>query len=83
MAAEGFTAFADQPRRLRLFLDTYGWPGDGAEFVETVRRRVTASARGIQRSAAGGDPVFARMVEQGVDRSLETAVAELTGFPAP
>jgi aminoglycoside phosphotransferase (APT) family kinase protein len=25
VTAEGFTAFADRPRRLRLFLDTYGW----------------------------------------------------------
>lgn len=53
---EGFTAFADRPRRLRLFLDSYGWDGQLAEFVSTVQARFTASAEGIQRTAATGDP---------------------------
>ena len=46
---EGFTAFADRPRRLRLFLDSYGWDGQVAEFVSTVQARVAASAEGIRR----------------------------------
>jgi hypothetical protein len=77
VAAEGFTAFADRPRRLRLFLDTYGWTGPAAAFVELVRDRVAAEARGIRRAAAAGDATYVRMVEHGVDASLETAVAEL------
>jgi thiamine kinase-like enzyme len=81
VAAEGFTDFADRPRRLRLFLDTYGWDGPVGEFVATVRRRVSASAEGIRRAAADGDPTFARMIEHGVDAALRTAVDELADFP--
>lgn len=80
VAAEGFTRFEDRPRRLRLFLDAYGWPGPLPEFVDVVRGRVAASAEGIRRTAAAGDPAYQRMIEQGVDRSLETAVRELADF---
>lgn len=81
VAAEGFTAFADRPRRLRLFLDAYGFDGPLGEFVALVRERVSASARGIRRTAAAGDPAFRWMVDQGVDAALDTAVAELADFP--
>jgi len=78
--SEGFTAFADRPRRLRLLLDAYGWSGPPGEFVGIVRERVRASAAGVRRTAAAGDPAYRRMVEQGVDTALDTAVAELAGF---
>ncbi|WP_307803713.1 aminoglycoside phosphotransferase family protein [Micromonospora echinofusca] len=81
VAAEGFTAFADRPRRLRLFLDAYGWTGPTGPFVEVVRQRVTASADGIRRVAAAGDPAYRSMVAHGVDTTLDTAVAELADFP--
>ncbi|MEU6432162.1 phosphotransferase [Microbispora sp. NPDC046973] len=81
VAAEGFTAFADRPRRLRLFLDAYGWDGPAGRFIEIVRRRVGASADGIRRLAAAGDPAYLKLVGDGVDRSLDTAVEELAGFP--
>ncbi|XVQ89594.1 phosphotransferase [Microbispora siamensis] len=81
VAAEGFTAFAERPRRLRLFLDAYGWDGPAGRFIETVRQRVGASADGIRRLAAAGDPAYRKMVDDGVDRSLDTAVEELTDFP--
>jgi hypothetical protein len=77
---EGFRAFADRPRRLRLFLDSYGWDGQLADFVSTVQARVTASAEGIQRTAASGDPAYQRMLDVGVDASLRTAVYELEDF---
>ena len=77
---EGFTAFADRPRRLRHFLDTYGWHGSLAEFVSTVQARVTASAEGIQRTATAGDPAYQRMLGAGVDASLRTAVRALEDF---
>lgn len=80
VSAEGFTAFADRPRRLRLFLDAYGWDGPVDRFVDTVRHRVLASAAGIRRTAAAGDPAYRRLVEQGVDAALETAADELTDF---
>jgi Ser/Thr protein kinase RdoA (MazF antagonist) len=82
VAAEGFTAFADRPRRLRSFLDGYGFDGPLGPFVEIVRRRVRASADGIRRTAAAGDAAYRRMVEQGVAAALDTAVTELAGFPA-
>jgi hypothetical protein len=81
VAAEGFTAFADRPRRLRLFLDSYGWDGAVSEFIPIVRQRVLASAQGIRWAAADGDPTFARMIEYGIDATLETAVDELADFP--
>jgi hypothetical protein len=80
VAAEGFTAFGDRPRRLRLFLDAYGWDGPVNEFVETVRERVSASAAGIRRMAAAGDPAYRTMIADGVDTDLETAVRELAEF---
>ncbi|MBB4763133.1 aminoglycoside phosphotransferase family protein [Amorphoplanes digitatis] len=82
VAAEGFTAFADRPRRLRLFLDAYGWTGPSEVFVEVVRQRVSASAQGIRRTAAAGDPAYLRMIESGIDLALEAAVNELADFPA-
>ncbi|GII78006.1 hypothetical protein Sru01_29880 [Sphaerisporangium rufum] len=81
VAAEGFTAFADRPRRLRLFLDTYGWSGPVGPFIDIVRRRVSASAEGIRRIAAEGDPAYQAMVAHGVDSALETAMKELADFP--
>lgn len=80
VTAEGFTAFADRPRRLRLFLDAYGWDGPVDCFVDIVRQRVRASAEGIRHTAAAGDPAYQRMIEQNVDAALETAVDELTDF---
>ena len=80
VAAEGFTEFAERPRRLRLFLDAYGWDGSLGPFVEIVRQRVDASAQGIRRIAAAGDPAYQRMIDQGVDRALKTAVRELAEF---
>jgi hypothetical protein len=81
VSAEGFTAFPDRPRRLRLFLDTYGWGGHVQPFIEIVRQRVRASADGIRCTAAAGDHAYRRMIEQGVDTALDTAVDELADFP--
>lgn len=83
VAAEGFTAFAERPRRLRLFLDTYGWPGPTDEFVEFVRDRVTAEADRIAAAAGGADATFARMAEHGTDATLRTAVAEMRFLLTP
>lgn len=81
VAAEGFTAFADRPRRLRLFLDAYGWTGPIEDFITIVGQRVDSSAAGIRRAAAAGDPAYQHMVDRGVDKALETAVAELATIP--
>jgi hypothetical protein len=81
VAAEGFTAFAQRPRRLRLFLDAYGRSRPLEQFIEIVRRRVTASAQGIRRTAAAGDPAYQNMIKNGIHTALETAVNELADFP--
>ena len=80
VAAEGFTDFAARPRRLRLFLDAYGWSGSAATFIEEVRTRADANAQGIRRQAAGGDPLSARLLRQGVAADLDRAIGELADF---
>jgi len=75
--AEGFAAFDQRPRRLRLFLQRYGWEGDTATFLRTVGARVLASAEGIERTASRGDLAYQQMLEAGVAESLRTAAAEL------
>lgn len=80
VAREGFTAFADRPRRLELFLSSYGWTGSQAELLAIVQDRVAASADGILRTAATGDPAYQQMLDRGVERDLRTAIAELNEF---
>jgi len=80
VAAEGFTDFASRPVRLRRLLRRYGWEGDSHEFVGLVQDRARASAEGIRRLASDGDPLFARLLAQGVATDLETASIELTDF---
>jgi hypothetical protein len=75
--AEGYTALADRPRRLRRFLDEYRWSGDPAAFLATVRARVRATADGIARTAAQGDAAYQRMLKTGVADSLLAAEREL------
>jgi hypothetical protein len=79
--ADGFTAFADRPRRLRLFLDAYGWRGTLRQIVHEVRDRISASIHDIRRLAAAGDADCREMVDDGYDRDLATAVQELAVFP--
>jgi Phosphotransferase enzyme family len=78
VAAEGFTDFAARPARLRRFLDVYGWTGEVGEFAEIVRARVADHAQGIRSLAAGGDPVFTRLVAEGTCDDLDQALAELS-----
>ena len=79
--AEGFTAFGDRPRRLRLLLDAYGWRGDRSQFVRAVRDRISASIHDIRRLAALGDPGCRELVAAGYDTDLATAVRQLATFP--
>jgi hypothetical protein len=75
--AEGYTASADRPRGPRRFLDEYRWSGNPAAFLATVRARVRATANGIARTAAPGDPAYQRMLKTGVADSLLAAEREL------
>ncbi|MEU4692246.1 aminoglycoside phosphotransferase family protein [Actinoplanes sp. NPDC023714] len=80
-AAEGFTAFGDRSRRLRLLLDAYGWRGDSSQIVREARDRVSASIHDIRRLAMAGDPGCQQLIEAGYDLELATAVKELATFP--
>lgn len=81
VAAEGFTDFPARPKRLHRFLAAYGRPAGATDFLEVVRERVKAHADGVRELAATGDPVFARLVRQGVTDDLDQALAELAAFP--
>ncbi|GLY86086.1 phosphotransferase [Actinoallomurus iriomotensis] len=81
VAAEGFTDFAARPYRLHRFLDVYGWSGTAADFLDVVRERIRAHANGTRELAATGDPVFTRLLRQGVCDDLDQALAELATFP--
>jgi hypothetical protein len=83
VASEGFTAFEDRERRLRMFLSAYGWSGDIATFIATVQQRVRASAEGIRRTAAAGDPAYRAMIANAVDRDLEQTAVEMPEILRP
>jgi len=81
VAAEGFTDFAARPRRLELFLATYGWPGTTADFLAVVEARMNAHATGIRARAAAGEEAFERLLLQGVPDAVDQALADLASFP--
>jgi hypothetical protein len=80
-AADGFADFASRPARLDRFLNTYGWQGTTPEFLDVVRARIQAHADGIRALAAGGDPVFVGLEQQGVSDDLDQAISELARLP--
>jgi Phosphotransferase enzyme family len=75
--AEGFTRFAERPRRLRLLLDGYGYTGTIHTVLEAIRSRMSEHARSLRELAAAGDPLFTRLVREGVIDGLDRAMAEL------
>jgi hypothetical protein len=77
VAAEGFTRFADRPRRLRLLLNSYRYTGTIDEFLDAVHARIEDHAQGVRELAATGDPVFIRLLDNGVVDSLDRALVEL------
>lgn len=77
VASEGFTAFADRPRRLRLLLTAYGYQGTVEALLDAVTARITDHGRGLRELAAAGDPLFARLVDDGVIDQLDRALVEL------
>ncbi len=81
VAAEGFTDFAARPRRLGLFLATYGWPGTIADFLAVVEARMNAHAAGIRARAAAGEEAFRRLLLRGVPDAVDQALADLASFP--
>ena len=76
-AAEGFTRFAERPRRLRLLLDAYRYTGTIHAVLQAVRTRNSKHARSLRELAAGADPLFTRLVHDGVIDGLDRAMTEL------
>jgi hypothetical protein len=74
---EGFTSFAERPRRLRLLLDAYGYTGTTHAVLEAVRSRINDHARSLRDLAAAGDPLFTRLVNGGIIDGLDRALAQL------
>ncbi len=82
VAAEGFTRFAERPRRLRLLLDAYGYTGTIHAVLAAVRSRIGDHARSLRELAAAGDPLFTRLVQDGVINGLDRAMTELAASAA-
>jgi hypothetical protein len=76
----GFGDPAGRRRRLHLFLDAYGYDGDRSAVRDAIAGRVERNVAVIRQLAAGGEPVFARMLPWAVD--LERSGAEVAGLPA-
>ncbi len=74
--AEGFTRFAERPRRLRTLLDAYGYDGSTAELLDAVRVRIVDHVAELRRLAVAGDPSSERLVRNGVAAGLERALDE-------
>ena len=74
---EGFTDFAARHRRLRRFLEVYGWSGDLRAFVAVVHDRVQAHIDDVHALAAGGDPDFAQLLAAGTADRLRDALREM------
>lgn len=77
VTAEGFTDLAGRPRRLRRFLDGYGWSGTLETFLDVVRTRVHAHATDLRRLAAAGDPPFVQLVADGHADRIDDALCEM------
>ncbi|GAA2400801.1 phosphotransferase [Nonomuraea africana] len=79
-AAEGFTDFAARPRRLRLFLDAYGWTGNPELIIKEVQARMSVRIGEIRRFGVTDDELYVRLLERGVADDLDLAIRELDDF---
>lgn len=79
-ASEGFTEFEARPRRLRMFLDEYGWRGDLMVIVREIQSRMSARARDIRHGAAAGDALYTKLSRRGYAEDMDRAVRELDDF---
>lgn len=77
VTAEGFTRFADRPRRLGLLLDSCGYTGSLSTVLEAVDARIVDHGRGVRELAAAGRPLFTRLVKGGVIDGLDGALVRL------
>lgn len=60
-----------------MLLDAYRYSGTVDEILDAVRARVDSHGRELRGLAAAGDPLFARLVDDGVIDNLDRALVEL------
>lgn len=77
VTAEGFTAFAERPRRLRLLLESYEYGGSIRGLLDAVEERIALHVSGIRDLAEAGDPLFQRLIDVGTVDAPNAALAEL------
>lgn len=77
MTREGFTAFSERRGRLERLLRAYGWRGTTEELLSRVDARLLRQQEIIEVTAAARDPLYQRMLAQGLDRLLESARSAL------
>ncbi len=75
--AEGFRDFARRPQRLRRLLAAYGWEGAVEDLRLVMVERIVCHIRDVEALAAGGDPAFQRLVQDGVLDSMQLALSEV------
>lgn len=74
---EGFTAFRERRARLERLLAAYGWEGTTQDVLTRVAARIGQQVEIMRATASFGDPVYIRMLAEGLDRVLEDARLEL------
>ncbi len=77
--AIGFGDPADRYRRLHLFLDAYGYPGDRIPIRDAIIGRVERNVTMIRNLADGGEPTFQRMLPWAAN--LERSGHEVAELP--
>lgn len=70
---EGFTSFSERRERLERFLSAYGWEGTTEEVLSRIDARLHRQTETMRATAAAGDVVYQRMLNEGLDRLLESA----------
>ncbi len=71
--------YADQRslgRRLRIFLDAYGFD-DRATFVDDIVARIQRSIDGITSHAIAGDPIFQKLINDGHTVAMQRTITHI------
>jgi hypothetical protein len=77
VAQEGFTAFSQRRERVERLLGAYGWTGTTDDILVRVATRLVTHLETMRMVARSGDETYRAMLDRGVDRHLEAALADL------